>query len=108
MLAQPLRDANIEPRDVVNLWREDSPALKTSRLSSFALKEDHVLLLSQSSRPQQHKATSSGSGDLTREKSARARVRSSMVAVASRKLLCESGVEGRESMSTDMVTVVVA
>lgn len=39
-----------------------------------------------------------GSGERTREKSAKARVKSSIVAVASRKLLWESGVDERESM----------
>ena len=82
---------------------ESSPALKTSLLSNFALKEAQALLVSQATCPQQHRATSVGSGDRTREKSASARVRSSMVAVASRRLPSESGVDERES--TDMAKV---
>ena len=77
----------------------DVPALITSLLSSFVLNAAQDLLVSQSSRPQQHVATFSGSGDDTRDTLVRACVSSSIVAVARCKLLVswESGVKGRES-----------
>ena len=77
----------------------DVPALITSLLSSFVLNAAQDLLVSQSSRPQQHVATFSGSGDDTRDTLVRACVSSSIVAVARCRLLVswESGVKGRES-----------
>ena len=72
----------------------DAPALRTKRFSSLLFNADHALLDSQSSRPQQHTAASGGSGDGTRLKLDSAAVRSSMVAVALRRLLGESGVPG--------------
>lgn len=72
------------------------PALRTSRLSSFALNAVHAFVVSQSDLPQQQIDMFGGSGECAREKSDRATVRSSMVAVALRRLLGESGVSGRE------------
>ena len=80
---------------------ENVPALRTSLLSSFDLISAHALLASQSSRPQQHVVTLSGSGDEKRETLVKVRVSSSMVVVARCRLLvsCESGVSGCESGS---------
>lgn len=76
---------------VLQTRREHLPALSTSRLSSFALHVAHALLDSQSSLPQQQVDTFGGSGEGTREKLERAAVRSSMVEVARRRLLGDSG-----------------
>ena len=66
------------------------------------------MLVSQSSLPQQHVVRSGGSGECTREKSDKAIVRSSIVAVALRKLLGDSGVVGREGGSSFKGIVVEA
>lgn len=78
-------------------WQaSNSPALRINRCSSLLFNADHALLDSQSSRPQQQRDALSGSGDGTREKLDSAAVKSSMVAVALRRLLGESGVAGLE------------
>ena len=73
------------------------PALSTNRLSIFDFHASHVLLVSQSSFPQQQVARSGGSGDVPREKLDKANVRSSMLCVMRCRLLDigESGVGGR-------------
>ena len=77
--------------------KEHGPALSTSRLSIFDFHADHVLLVSQSSFPQQQVVRSGGSGDAPREKLVKANVRSSMLWVMRCRLLDigESGVGGR-------------
>lgn len=74
----------------------DVPAVRIKRFSNLLFNAAHALLESQSSLPQQHTVRSGGSGDGTRLKLERAAVRSSMVAVALRRLLGESGVSGRD------------
>ncbi len=76
---------------------EAIPALSINRLSNFDFIENQAFAFSQSSRPQQH-IIKEGSGDGTREKLARATVKSSMVLVAWLRLLAngDSGVRGRE------------
>lgn len=77
--------------------KENGPALSTSRLSILDFHASHVLLVSQSSLPQQQVARSGGSGEDPREKFPNANVRSSMLWVMRWKLLDkgDSGVDGR-------------
>lgn len=76
----------------------DTPALRTSLLSSFAFKAAQALLFSHSSLPQQQVHAFSGSGEERREAFDNAFVSSSIVVVARCRLLasCESGVSGRD------------
>lgn len=70
------------------------------RLSILDFHACHAFVVSQSSFPQQHVATSASSGDDIREKLLSASVRSSMVSVARRRLLDmgESGVGVRDML----------
>lgn len=58
---------------------EMAPALRMSRLLSRDLKESQAFKLSQSSLSQQQASVAVGSGDGTREKLAKAAVKSSIV-----------------------------
>ena len=89
-------DVHVQGLEYADYYWQCLPALRTSRLSNFALNADHVFVVSQSSLPQQQVDMFVGSGECAREKSDKATVRSSIVAVALRRLLGESGVSGRE------------
>jgi hypothetical protein len=68
---------------------QNEPALRVNLLSSLFLRASQVFELSQSSLPQQHiiMEVGEGSGEGTREKLAKATVNSSIVEVASWRLL---------------------
>lgn len=97
VLDRPLQADDTSERGMPKEWRGgNSPALRISRCSSLLFNADHCLLDSQSSRPQQQREALNGSGDGTREKFDSAAVKSSIVAVALRRLLGEPGVGGLE------------
>lgn len=77
---------------------EDAPALRMRRDSSLLFKPCHAFKCSQSSLAQQHVNAAAGSGVATREKLAKVFVKSSMLAVASNRLLArvESGLVERD------------
>jgi hypothetical protein len=85
-------------------YSEHEPALRTSLLSSFALKLAQACVDWQSSLLQQHTMTGSGVG--AREKLESAKVRSSMVVAALAS--GDSGVEARELLAASGLAIISA